>query len=550
MNRRDLIKALGLMGASMTIPSFAAKQSFAANISARELRNARAIINGEINFIAPASLPTVINIYMYGGPSELAGNLLNIEDITGAKGSKGMSQNDYKVARPDITQTFKRADNSGQITGNSLWKNAGGLIMEDLIAGNQMSIYRTINRVEGDTKAHRESIFTAQTGGLATMSTPGIGTTLAAILRVKMADKFENPDPTKQPIMPFVTFESQPVSYDLGDISLPPQLRAVSISSDLRNPYGYARAFNDNSSSPPDCIVDGKAQACSSALGQLADAVSGGYSPNYGRYVSAFSRRADLNVKFDATFNNLAGRMPAADANGAFGTLNNNNVQNTADTSFFLQDALNANTTAIKQGSLSFSSGFGATLRNAVLFALVNKDTRFITLSTGGLGGWDDHDNSIVKYEQRMQTLMSDLRNAVRLLRAGTATGGVADVNSARNDVVINVFGEFGRNVNLNGSMGWDHGNNMNLYTLGGHYTPGVSGVPGRTLGQVVGTTKVVGSGNDNRLYTTPDLAKDARTFQPYSIAATVYKYFGVQNPNVLTADPMLAPNGYGPIDG
>lgn len=548
MNRRDLIKALGLMGASVTIPSFLAKQGFAANISTRELRNARAIVNGEIDFIAPASLPTVINIYMYGGPSELAGNLLNIEDITGPLGSKGMSQNDYKVARPDITQTFKRADNSGQITGNSLWKNAGGLIMEDLITDKQMSIYRTINRVQGDTKAHRESIFTAQTGGLATMNTPGIGTTLAAILRVKMADKFENPDPTQQPIMPFVTFESQPVSYDLGDIGLPPQLRAVSLGSDLKNPYGYARAFNSNFSAAPDCIVGGKTQACSSVLGQLADAVSGGYSPSYGRYVTAFGRRADLNEKFDAMFTNLTGRMPATGVGGAFGTLNNNNVPNTADTSFFLQDGLGTNTTAIKQGSLSFSSGFGVTLRNAVLFALVNKDTRFITLSTGGLGGWDDHDNSIVKYEQRMLALMSDLRNAIRLLRTGTVTGTTPD-NNARNDVVINVFGEFGRNVNLNGSMGWDHGNNMNLYTLGGHYVPGASGVPGRTLGQVVGATKVVGSGNDNRLYTTPDLAKDARTFQPYSIAATVYKYFGVQNPNVLTADPMLAPNGYGPIE-
>jgi len=542
MNRRDLIKALGLMGTSLAIPSFLAKQGFAANVSQRELRNARAIIAGDIEFVAPTTLPTVINVFMYGGPSELAGNLLNIEEITGAVGSKGMSQNDYKVARPGITLPFTAANDTGQVTSKFLWRNAGGLIMEDLIADKQMSLYRTINRVQGDTKAHRESIFTAQTGGLATLNTPGIGTTLAAILRVKMPGVFDNPD--QAPIMPFVSFEGESVMYDLGDISLPPQLRSVSLGRDLSNPYGYAKVFNGaGTAAAPVCVSGGQTPTCNSVLEQLAKSVSGGYSTNYAKYVSAFGKRGDLDNQFSTTFKNMTLRMPATGVGGPFGTLNSNDVPNDAATTFFLQDGLGNNTTAIQQGSLSFTRDFGTTLRNAVLFALLNKDTRFITLSTGGLGSWDDHDNSIVKYEQRVLGLISDLRNAVRLLRTGTVTGTATD-NNARNDVVINVFGEFGRNVNLNGSMGWDHGNNMNLYTFGG------SAIPGRALGQVVGATKVVDEGGQNRLYTTPNLAKDARTFQPYSIAATVYKYFGVQNPNVLTADPMLAPNGYGPIDG
>ena len=540
MNRRDLIKALGLMGASLTLPSFQARQGFAASISARDLRNARAIVRGELDFVAPASLPTVINVFMYGGPSELAGNLLNIEDITGAAGSKGLSQNDYKAVRGDITQPFTAAANTGQVTSNALWKNAGGLIMEDLLTAGQMSLYRTINRVQGDTRAHRESIFTAQTGGLATMNTPGIGTTLAAILRVNMPERFENPPAGNEPIMPFVSFEGETVMYDLGDLSLPPQLRAVSLGSDLKNPYGYARAFNDNSSAAPDCVVGGQVQACSKTLGDLANTMSGRYSAKYGNYVTAFGKRGDLDEKFNTTFKDMTLRMPTTITGG--GPFGDFPTANTAAPTSFMQGA-----TAINQGTLNFSNGFGITLRNAVLFALLNKDARFITLSTGGLGGWDDHDNSIVKYEQRMLGMISDLRNAVRLLRTGTAVAGSSGTileGNARNDVVINVFGEFGRNVNLNGSMGWDHGNNMNLYTFGG------SAIPGRLLGQVVGTTKVTGSGNDNRLYTSPDLVKDTRTFQPYSIAATVYKYFGVQNPNVLTSDPIMAPNGYGPIDG
>ena len=133
---------------------------------------------------------------------------------------------------------------------------------------------------------------------------------------------------------------------------------------------------------------------------------------------------------------------------------------------------------------------------------------------------------------------MSNLRTAVRLLRTGTTT------SPARNNVVINVFGEFGRNVNLNGSMGWDHGNNMNLYTFGG------SGITNRAMGKVVGTTKVIGTPGQNRLFTSP--SDSSAQYEPASIAATVYRYFGVQNPEVLTKDATVkgAESGFGAIDG
>jgi uncharacterized protein (DUF1501 family) len=103
---------------------------------------------------------------------------------------------------------------------------------------------------------------------------------------------------------------------------------------------------------------------------------------------------------------------------------------------------------------------------------------------------------------------------------------------ASADSVVINVFGDFGRNVNLNNSMGWDHGNNQNLYTLGG------SGIPGRALGKLVGRTHRIGTPFQNRQFTSP--TADSYQCEPFSIASTIFKYFGVQNPEVLTGEPAI----------
>ncbi len=519
MNRRDLLKALGLIGASATLPPLFAKQAMA-NVSQRSLANARAIIDGEINFSAPANLPTVINIFMYGGPSELAGNLTNIAQINTD------SQNKYTGVRGDILQAFDAVNNNGQITSHGFWADAGGMTMEDLVAGNQMSVYRTINRVVDDNKAHRESIFSAQTGGVRTMDASGMGTVLAAVLRVKMPGVFDNPDNT--PILPFVTLEGDTVLYDLGDINdLPLWLRSVSLDANFNNPYqrrtlsalgtgtGATKSYHK-------CIIDGAFVDCSVSLDALAASVSS--ASKFDRLSKAMAKRIELDDYFSTSggLSNPAAKIPTTDVDGVpFDT-------NAFTTSF-----------GINQGIRTFTNdSFGSNLRAACVLALENPGTRFITLSTGGLGGWDDHDNSIAKYEQRVTNLMSNLRTAVRLLRTGTTTA------AARGDVVINVFGEFGRNVNLNGSMGWDHGNNMNLYTLGG------SGIANRALGKVVGSTKVIGTPGQNRLFTSP--ADGSPQWEPFSIAATVYRYFGVANPEVLTSDSLItgAHSGFAAIDG
>ena len=521
MNRRDLLKALGLMGASLTVPQMMGRSAVAA-VSQRELRNARAIIAGEINFVKPTSMPTVINIFMYGGPSELAGNLTNIGQINTD------SQNKYTGVRGDIltNSAFNVANNSvaGQITANSFWANAGGLIMEDLLAAGQMSVIRTINRVVDDNKAHRESIFSAQTGGVATMESPGMGTVLAAVLRAKIP-AYDSANSNL--ILPFVSFEGDTVLYDQGDINdLPLWLRSVSLDNGFANPYQrkqFSQIAAVGSAAVRNCVIDGNLVDCNVALENLAAATSG--AGKFDRLTKSLTKRRELDTYFSGNvLGTPAARVPPLPLNP---TLTGS---------------------GITQGTANFTGGFGEALRAAVVLALGNRDTanligtRFITIG-GGLGGWDDHDNSIQKYEQRMTDVMSNIRAALRLLSTGTVTGVALD-NNPRSDVIINMYGEFGRNVNLNGSMGWDHGNNMNLYTFGG------SAIPGRVLGQVVGTTKVIGTPGQNRLFTSP--ADGSVQWEPFSIAATVYRQFGVQNPEVITKDPTIpgAANGFGSIPG
>ncbi|MDQ7068208.1 MAG: hypothetical protein Q9M40_09725 [Sulfurimonas sp.] len=85
------------------------------------------------------------------------------------------------------------------------------------------------------------------------------------------------------------------------------------------------------------------------------------------------------------------------------------------------------------------------------------------------------------------------------------------------------VFGEFGRNVNLNTANGWDHGNLQNLYVIGGRDYLNHQGV--------VGETEVDNQGS-NRLFLKPIGAY----IEPFSIAATLYKIFGyTDSTNALT---------------
>jgi uncharacterized protein (DUF1501 family) len=171
------------------------------------------------------------------------------------------------------------------------------------------------------------------------------------------------------------------------------------------------------------------------------------------------------------------------------------------------------------------NDNFGNLIKTAVNLALTNPDTLLITLGHG-LGHWDDHSESMPAYPERMQALMRALQAAVNHINA-SANNGVANAGN----IIINVYGDFGRNVVVNNASGWDHGNNQNLLTLGGgNIRPGV-------LGNIIGQTQLMPSGA-NRVFTVP--TSNSYQFEPFAIASTVYKYFGVRNPEVINGEPAI----------
>ena len=181
---------------------------------------------------------------------------------------------------------------------------------------------------------------------------------------------------------------------------------------------------------------------------------------------------------------------------------------------------------------------FSARIRAAVTLAVENPDSLFISLG-GGLSSWDDHDGALDEYAPRMNQLMEALRVAAKHIRySDMSYGGRRDTRN----IIINVHGDFGRNVNLNNSGGWDHGNNQNLYTIGGEAIR-----PNGALGKIVGQTGIYGSAAQNRLFTRPK--DDSYEAEPMSIAASTYQYFGAMNPAALTSDSEFNPDGDGAID-
>ena len=544
MKRRTFIKSMGAVSASAFMPS-------AFKLSTM-YKNASAAVNyAGANVTAPAVMPQVINIFLYGGPSELSGNLTNIQDI------ENNSQNSYANAFGQDILTFDTDGTAanGWITRHGFWRGdpdnnndpafdangAGGRYMQSMLERGQMSVYRTLmKRIDG-TRSHRESLLMSQKGSLDIEAGPGVGTRLAATMFQQRA-LFEattaladgtpvgslvsgTDSGVEALFLPFVSFEGDTRYFQQDpDYSLPLLLRGTTLDEDLQSPYS-----RNNDDDP-----------IKTALNNLVGKVM---TP---AKMSRFKGVADGFALREFFEDKMAGLDPG-------GATVNQNTDSSGNPLPNVTDAADAAAIGITAGAQLFypNNRYTDRVRAAVTLALKNPSSLYITVG-GGLGGWDDHNNGIDNYPDRMNDLFAVMQAAMLHIKysnnAATLPaipGGAAGTRTTSSNIAINMFGDFGRLVNLNNSEGWDHGNNQNLYTFG------VAGAgsprPAGALGKVVGRTQRVGNPGTNNQVTEP--VPGSYEAEPMSVASTVYSYFGVQNPEVLTADDERNPAGVPAID-
>jgi len=447
MKRRDFIKLSLITGFAIFQPAF----TYAKGLDVSQIIFSKTLYQDN-------NAQTII-IFMYGGASQLAGNLTNIDTI------KNVSQNNYDSYFRGIT-----------LTKNKCWQEAGGTHMETLMDNGDMSLFRccySAIREASNNKAHGECTVQNQKGTF-DEDAGGILSNLAQILET-------NQIVTENTLMPFVTLEGESKFYIEGNKALSGYLKPVGINENFDNPYSRDRLRNwynyteAERDSAPDTYWKSDAE--------------GGFEPALMRSMDTLAQK-----------NNTKGKIK--DAFEKRGPLNT-----------FINSIANATTPDLGQDAYP-DNNFSKKIEAAIKLLSHNNDTKVVTIGTGGLGGWDDH-NEAKDYVTRMENLFSSLKSAVAHLKA---------VNKI-DQVNIMVFGEFGRNVNLNSANGWDHGNLQNFYVLGGKGYFNHKGVVGETI--------LENTGAINRLYLKPK--NNTYWFEPLSIAATLYKIYGIENPETLT---------------
>ncbi|WP_457597546.1 hypothetical protein [Hydrogenimonas sp.] len=153
--------------------------------------------------------------------------------------------------------------------------------------------------------------------------------------------------------------------------------------------------------------------------------------------------------------------------------------------------------------------GFGLHLENAMRIFATNPDTKVISMTTES---WDDHSDAIPTHKSRGHYLFWAIYNAMNHAKA-----------LGKENISIVLFGDFGRNMLVNPAKGWDHGNNQCVFWFGGKKFVNHLGVVGETELDV----------QYGRIFTKP--IESSYSFEPYAIAATFYKLYGIQNPEILT---------------
>jgi hypothetical protein len=365
-----------------------------------------------------------------------------------------------------------------------LWKEAGGENMQNMLDNQDMTIIRTCYSVQRDkvnNKAH--GVCTQQNmKGNFDVDSAGMLTTLSRIM---------NNNGLFNPLaLPFMTLSGENDFYS-GDPT--DGLKPVSLSSGLENPFNR-------------------------------DMTSGiFYSPEE-REDDDYKTKVP---KLDTLFDTKAKSYNAISAMNSF-LANRKLLSDKIDTVATDRDNGSNKDKYLTAYGYVESDGFHQTLATAIELLDSNSATRTITMGTSGLGGWDDHSYCKVNYTRRMQNLFQALEAGMSHLEGIGKKGKVS----------IMVFGEFGRNVNLNASFGWDHGNLQNLYILGGtdyfNHAGGTDAIVGETVVDNGGTPK------SGRVWLKPK--EGSYWCEPLSIAATIYAIHGIKNPELLTG-------GYGVIN-
>lgn len=525
MNKRSFLKSIAALGGSALLPS-------SINPLAMYKTASAAVNYSSVTVNPPAVMPQVINIFLYGGPSELSGNLTNIQDI------ENNSQNSYAAGFGSRILNFDTTGDgqSGWITKNGFWRGtqrtdggnthldnngAGGRAMQFLLDNNHMSVYRTLFKRLDGTRSHRESLLQCFKGSLDIDGSPGVGTKIAATLyehrnsyqgSTVLADGTAINDIVTDSTMllPFVSFEGETRAYQPDpDYILPLLFNGITLDENFDNPFSRAAPGSGVS----DAAIENLVQNIRTTE----------YDLRFKKAADSFDLREELDAKIGTIQSVSSGsNLP------------------------IVSGAADAAAIGISAGSrLSYPSNnrYSERVRAAVTLALVNPSSLYITVG-GGLGGWDDHNNGTDNYERRMNDLFEVMKAAmlhIKYFNSNTLNGVPRTTND---NIVINMFGDFGRRVNLNGNQGWDHGNNQNLYTFGG---ADVRAGGAAALGKVVGRTQRVGDSGTNNQVTEP--APGSYEAEPMSVASTVFSYFGVQNPERLTADANLNPAGVPAID-
>ena len=525
MNKRSFLKTLAAASGAAFMPS-------SLNLLSMYKAANAAIDYSAANVVAPPVMPQVINIFLYGGPSELSGNLTNIDDI------EASSENSYAAAFGNNILTYDTTGDgsAGFITKNGFWRGtpngnnphldnngAGGRAMQYMLDKNYMSVYRTLMKRLDGTRSHRESILMSLKGSLDIEVSAGVGTRIAATLyenraqfegTTRLADNTLVNNVVDDLLLPFVSFEGDTRAFSLDpDYQIPLLFRGITLDQNFNNPYSRS---NDNYAAELDAIASKMRTA--------------EYDARYGGVSNSFELREFLESKITNITTASSSPLPIIDP---------------ADP----DAADDAASIGVNPGDevVYPNTQYTERVQAAVTLALANPGSLYITVG-GGLGGWDDHNNGIDNYRNRMNALFETLKAAMLHIKyadqaknAGAFT--TIDGNTRTTDnIAINMFGDFGRRVNLNGNQGWDHGNNQNLFTFGG------AGLrPAGALGKVVGRTERVGDAGTNNQVTEP--AEGSYEAEPMSVASTVYSYFGVQNPEMLTADDEINPDGVPPID-